>query len=155
MTGMSRRHEIRMTDAEVAAFLDEQRTVVAATVGRDGRPHLAPLWYVRDGAAVLSWTYARSQKVANLRRDPRATLLVEAGESYELLRGVDLECDVELVTDTAEVAGIGARVLARSTGTGVDSMPGFVRAQAPKRVGLVFRPTRAISWDHRKLGGGY
>ena len=80
---MSRRDQIRMPEAELAAFLDEQRTVIVATNGRDGWPHLMPLWYtVRDGE-LWSWTYARSQKVRNLERDARATVQVEAGEQYQ------------------------------------------------------------------------
>ena len=83
-----RRDEIRMSDAEIAAFLDEQRTVVCATNGVDGWPHLMPLWFVvrpsgPDGASELwAWTFARSQKVRNLERDTRATLQLEAGSDY-------------------------------------------------------------------------
>ena len=76
---MSRRDQIRMTDDEVGAFLDEERTVICATNGRDGWPHLMPLWYVVRDGRLWSWTYAKSQKTRNLERDPRATLLVESG----------------------------------------------------------------------------
>ena len=72
---MSRRGEIAMSDAELGAFLDEQRVVICATIGRDGWPHLMPLWYVVRDGALWVWTYAASQKVRNLERDPRATLL--------------------------------------------------------------------------------
>src|SRR3954447_27045167 len=99
---MSRRDQIRMSDAEAVTFLAQERTVTCATIGPRGLPHLMPLWYVprepADGPAprLWAWTYAPSQKVRNLERDPRATLQVEAGESYDQLRGVMLECDVRI-----------------------------------------------------------
>ena len=76
---MSRRDQIRMSADEVRAFLDGERTVTCATIGRDGRPHLMPLWYVVRDGELWAWTYAKSQKVRNLERDPRCTLQVEAG----------------------------------------------------------------------------
>ncbi len=85
---MSRRAQIAMTDDEVLEFLDQQRVLVCATLGQDGWPHLAPLWYVLRGGTVWAWTYAKSQKVRNLERDPRASVQVEAGEDYAQLRGV-------------------------------------------------------------------
>ena len=71
---MSRRDQIKMTEDEVLAFLDEERTVVVATTGRDGWPHLMPLWYVVRDGTIWAWTYAKAQKTKNLERDPRATL---------------------------------------------------------------------------------
>ncbi|MBM4443563.1 MAG: pyridoxamine 5'-phosphate oxidase family protein [Candidatus Rokubacteria bacterium] len=152
----SRRDAIKMTDAELHRFLQEEKIVTIATIGPNGRPHLMPLWYVADGAVISAWTFGKSQKVKNLERTPQATLQVEAGQTdYSALRGAMLECDVELIRDTAAVEKIGAAIAARYAGAPVGEVPDFVRAQAPKRVGLVFRPTRVASWDHRKLGGGY
>jgi hypothetical protein len=144
-----------MSDAEVAAFLAEEWTVTCATLGPNGRPHLMPLWYVMDGRA---WTFAKSQKTRNLERLPRATLQVEAGRAYPELRGVMLECDVDIVRDVEAVTAIGAAVAVkylRIPGATADSpeMRAHVALQAPKRVGLRFHPTRVASWDHRKLGG--
>ncbi len=155
---MSRRAQIRMSDAEVAAFLAEEWTVTCATLGPNGRPHLMPLWYVTDGQDVLAWTFAKSQKARNLERVPRATLQVEAGRAYPELRGVMLECDVEIVRDVEAVTAIGAAVAVKYLGIpGATAESPEVRAhaglQAPKRVGLRFHPTRVASWDHRKLGG--
>ena len=145
-----------MTAAEVSAFLEEQRTVVCATNGVSGWPHLMPLWFVVRGADIWAWTYARSQKVRNLERDPRATLQLEAGDSYDQLRGVMLHATTELHRDTGEVAALGAEILARYGGgsvtTGVNDA---ILAQARKRVGLQFVIERVASWDHRKLGGIY
>ena len=147
-----------MTDAELAAFLDEQRTVIVATNGRDGWPHLMPLWYtVRDGE-LWSWTYARSQKVRNLERDARVTWQVEAGSEYQELRGVMVKARVELVRDVDVVAAFGVELFERYTGTRPlpDAVDAMVRAQAPKRVAMRFAPSEpAVTWDHAKLGGAY
>ena len=152
----SRRSAIAMSDAELHRFLQEERVVTVATIGPNGRPHLMPLWFVAEGSVVKGWTFGKSQKVKNLERDPRATLQVEAGEQYQELRGAMLECDVEIVRDLAAVTKIGTAVTCRYTGIPDDGdVPDMVKQQAPKRVGLIFRPTRVASWDHRKLGGGY
>lgn len=172
---VSRREQIKMSDAEVAAFLAEERTVTCASAGRRSWPHLMPLWYVlrpiedrpapagEPGPRVWAWTYGASQKVRNLRRDPRATLLVEAGETYQELRGVMLECEVIIHSDLDTVAPLGAAILLRnSVARGVEEpaeLPPEARdavdAQAAKRVGLEFVERRRASWDHRKLGGVY
>ena len=146
----SRRATIAMTEPELHHFLGEERLVTVASVGPNGRPHLMPLYYVADGAVISTWTFGKSQKVKNLERLPQATLQVEAGEHYHELRGAMLECDVEIIRDTAKVAKIGARI----AGVPAGEIPDHVREQAPKRVGLVFRPTRVASFDHRKLGSG-
>ena len=142
-----------MTDEEVRAFLTDQMTVNCATAGRNGRPHLVSLWYVSVGDELHGWTYARSQKARNLERDPRATLLVEDGVQYHELRGVMMECDVEFVRDD-ELIDLAVSLFARYAGTGPEVRQ-MIDRQAPKRVGLRFRPTRIVSWDHRKLGGVY
>lgn len=152
----SRRDAIVMTDPELHRFLQDEKIVTVATIGPNGRPHLMPLWFVADGAVISAWTFGKSQKVKNLERRPQATLQVEAGEQYQELRGAMLECDVEIVRDVEKVTRIGAAVSLRYAGVPVGGeIPDFVKAQAPKRVGLIFRPTRISSWDHRKLGGGY
>src|SRR5919106_2981524 len=91
---MSRRNEIRMSDDEMLAFLEEQMVMTIGTIGPNGRPHLMALWYVPDGIGMTGWTYAKSQKAKNLERDPRATIQVESGVQYHELRGVMMECDV-------------------------------------------------------------
>ncbi len=146
-----------MTSEEVRTFLAGELTAQVATVGPNGRPHLVPVFYVSRDGGIATWTYRRSQKVANLRRLPQATVLVEAGEAYAELRGVSMECDVEILEDTEQVALIGHELMRRMAGDAeVAAEAGqFVRVQAEKRVGLVFRPTKVISWDHAKLGGGY
>ena len=96
---MSRRDQIKMSAEEAEAFLAKEMTVTCATNGRDGFPHLMPLWYVLRDGRIWAWTYAKSQKVKNLEREPRATLQVETGLDYAELRGVMLRCDVEIHRD--------------------------------------------------------
>ena len=157
---MSQRDAIRMSEEEVLALLDEERTVVCATNGRRGWPHLMPLWYVvrptGDGGApqLWAWTYAKSQKVRNLERDPRATLQVEAGERYEELRGVMLECDVVVHRDVERIRELALELFERYGGVD-DGVRAMIDKQAPKRVALQFVERRRATWDHRKLGGGY
>ena len=149
---MSRRDQIRMSEHEVRAFLEEQMVMTVGTIGPNGRPHLMALWYVPDGLGMTGWTYAKSQKAKNLERDPRATIQVETGVQYHELRGVMMECDVELDRD-AEPYGLA--LFERYAGTLDESVTAMVEKQAPKRVGLRFTPTRIVSWDHSKLGGAY
>jgi hypothetical protein len=167
---MSRREQIKMSEAEVALFLSEERTVTCATEGPRGWPHLMPLWYVlresRGDATeprIWAWTYAASQKVRNMERDPRATLQVEAGEQYQELRGVMLECEVIVHRDIDIVGTLGQEIFMRYASPRgeppVEELPqevsSMVQAQAAKRVALEFAERRRTSWDHRKLGGVY
>jgi len=147
-----------MTDAELAAFLHEQRTLILATVGRDGWPHLMPLWFTMRDGEPWAWTYARSQKVRNLERDPRATWQAEAGESYEQLRGVMVKARVELHRDPETVSAFGEELFRRYTG--LDPLPepvlAMIAAQAPKRVAMrLVAAEPPVTWDHAKLGGVY
>jgi PPOX class probable F420-dependent enzyme len=142
-----------MSGEELAAFIDEQRVVVVATIGPRGWPHLMPLWYVVRDGELWAWTYGKSQKAKNLERDPRATLQLESGERYDELRGVMIEAETVIHRDTEQVAALGAEIYHRYTGhSNVDEM---IRAQAPKRIALQFVPRHTTSWDHRKLGGAY
>lgn len=156
---MSRRDQIQMTDDEVRSFLEEERVVVCATNGKDGFPHLMPLWYVVRDGTVWAWTFGKSQKVKNLERDARATLQVEAGDSYDQLRGVMIKSEVKVHTDLDTVLGVGLAVMARYGGGGsVDDIPDEVRAmvskQAEKRVAFEFTEVERATWDHRKLAAG-
>ena len=153
---MNRREQIAMTADERTAFLDEQRTLIAATNGVRGWPHLMPLWYLMRGEDVWAWTFAKSQKVRNLERDPRATLQVESGEQYQELRGVMIEANVQIHRDIETVGEFGLALFERYSGTAAaPEMRDVVNAQAAKRVALQFVPERMVSWDHRKLAGAY
>ena len=117
-----------------------------------------PLWYVIRGAEIWIYTYAKSQKVRNLERDARATLLVETGRDYGELRGVEIEAEAEIHRDLATVFEV-ARELTLRYAEGFESVEGdaaeALRAQARKRVAIRFVARRVASWDHRKLGGTY
>jgi PPOX class probable F420-dependent enzyme len=144
-----------MSDEEVRAFLAEKMVMQCATLGPRSRPHMVPLWFVGDPSELRGWTYAKSQKARNLERDPRATVGLEDGVQYQELRGVTFECDVRLSHDPEEVERFGLELFGRYAGELNDEIRAMVAAQAQKRVGLAFVPTRTVSWDHRKLQGVY
>jgi PPOX class probable F420-dependent enzyme len=144
-----------MSAAEVGAFLREKMVMQCATLGPRARPHMVPLWFVGDASELRGWTYAKSQKARNLERDPRATVGLEDGVQYHELRGVTFECDVRMSRDAEDVERFGLELFERYAGELNDEIRAMVAAQAPKRVGLTFVPTRTVSWDHRKLGGAY
>jgi len=153
---MSRRDQIVMSQDEVLAFLDEERVVTCASFGPRGWPHLMPLWYVVRDGTLWAWTFAKSQKVRNLERDPRCTLQVEAGrDAYHELRGVMLECEVAIHRELDVVTGVGMELAGRygDAEPSRDMREVFER-QAAKRVALEFAERRRATWDHRKLGGG-
>lgn len=120
---MSRRDQIAMPPAEVAAFLEERRVVICASNGVRGWPHLMPLWYLIRGEGLWAWTYARSQKVRNLERDPRATLQVEAGVQYHELRGVMVQAQTVIHRELGPVGELGGELLARYGGVGQTRRP--------------------------------
>ena len=154
----SRRDQIVLSDAEQAELLDSERVAIVTSNGHRGWPHSMPMWFtVRDGV-IWVWTYAKSQKVRNLERDPRATLLVETGVEYTELRGIMVESEAVIHREPAVVAEFGKDLTVRYS-EGIDSIEGdaaaALEAQAAKRVAISFPPVRVRSWDHRKLGGTY
>ena len=154
---MSRRDQIRMTDAEVDDFLHGRHTMNLATYNHDGSIHLVAMWYgfLADGSVGFE-TFAKSQKVLNLQRDPRVTALVEAGDTYDQLRGVELVGTMEVVDDTELLMGIAVSVLERYHPEVAESdRKAVAEMVVKKRVALVLRPEKVVSWDHRKLSGGY
>ena len=157
----SGRGRVAMSDAEIEEFLAGDMKVQVATVGPDGAPHLTTLFYVLDRGRVAFWTYGSSQKIKNLRRDPRISCLVEDGEDYFELRGVSITGRAVLVEEYDEIKALGARMTQRMaagmTGMGADADLGelgdqIVEQQARKRVGVVVEPEKVASWDHRKMG---
>lgn len=150
------RQSVALSEDEAAAFLADQRKVQVATIGQDGTPHLTTLFYVVVQGRIAFWTYASSQKIANLRRNPRVTCLVEDGEDYFELRGVSLTGTATLIEEYDDVRALGVRVLDRMAGgDGLGELgqlgADLVDAQARKRVGVVITADRVSSWDHRKL----
>ena len=152
---MSRRDLIRMSDEEVRAFLEEQRTLQVATIDHDGWPHVVAMWYVVVDGQLVFWTYAKSQKALNLRRDARLTCLVEAGEGYNELRGVQIKGWAKIIDDRESVQRLGEVIWQHYNGPLDGAAREMVVAQAAKRVVVFVEAMEVVSWDHRKLGGGY
>ncbi len=145
-----------MGPEEVAAYLGAQRNATLASVGPAGFPHQVAMWFLPEPRRIVMWTYRRSQKAVNLRRNPRASLLVQDGDAYDSLRGVVVQGEVELLDDTPSVLEIGNALHARYGG-GYGDDPAAYRAviaqQAPKRVGILLPMQRVFSWDFGKLPG--
>ncbi len=156
---MSRRGQIRMTDAEARSFVASARTVILCSIGQGGIPHPMPMWFgLEDDGALIMTTFARSQKVRNLERDPRVSLLIEDGEEYAKLRGMVLYGTAEIVREPEAVLGCLERITARNAGApgaSSEAMRATLRRTAAKRVAIRVRPERIVSWDHAKLGGVY
>ena len=141
-----------MSPEEVAAFLAERHTATMCTLNRDGSIHAVAMWYgFLDGRLALH-TKARSQKARNLARDPRVTVLVEAGERYEELRGVELVGTAVPVGDIRELFAVGASVFDRYVAPYTEAAREAVETTLRKRVAFVLEVERTVSWDHRKLG---
>lgn len=155
---VSRRDQIKLSEAELAELLEGERVAVVSSLGPRGWPHSMPLWFVVREGEVWIWTYAKSQKVRNLERDPRATVLIEAGHDYQELRGAMIEAEAAIHRDAATVVRFAEELTLRYSGNvsslGPDAKAAL-QAQAPKRVAIQFRPQRTATWDHRKLGGTY
>lgn len=155
----SRREQIELTTEEIAAFLRSKKTIILVSNGKDGYPHPMPMWFwVDDVGAVYCTTFGKSQKVLNLRRDPRATLLVESGEEYAELKGVVIYSRVEIVEELDAVLDVLVKINTRGRDLPPDQLEQLTRAvakTAEKRVALKFVPERYVSWDHSKLGGRY
>lgn len=151
-----RRDLIRMTDAEIDDFLGGRRTMNVATVGPDGNIHLVAMWYGFINGHPAFETFAKSQKVLNLRRDPRITALVEDGETYEELRGVEIVGRATIHDDPELTMRVARSVVERYYDISSDDDLEAVSAMlAAKRVAIEIIPERIVSWDHSKLGGGY
>ena len=151
-----RRDLIRMSEEEIWTFVEEQKSLQVATIGRDGAPHLTTLWFaVVDGRIVFE-TFTKSQKVLNLKRDPRIVVLLEDGEAYDRLRGVSIQGHAELHDRPEEVHPYAMAVMRRNQPEiPEDQVSEAARALAAKRTAVVVNPDRFVSWDHNKLGGSY
>lgn len=155
---MARRKQIRMSEEEVDQFLRSHKTMILTSIGPGGYPHPMPMWFsVADDGAIWMTTFRKSQKVQNLRRDPRVSLLVESGEVYSELAGVVLYGEAEIIDDIDVVTRILLAASGLPSGE-VAAQPEVresMRKNAAKRVGLRVKPERVVSWDHKKLGGVY
>ena len=153
---MHKRNAIELTDDERTRYLADAPTIILVTIGRDGYPHAVPMWFlVEEDGSVLMTTYGRSQKVVNVRRNPRVALLVESGTRYDELKGVLLRGDAEVVDNETLCVRVLTKIHAKHSGGLASGLEEVMRAQARKRVVLKITPARIVSWDHRKLGGAY
>ncbi len=145
-----------MTTDEMRAFLDAGRDLQVASLNADGTPHLVTMWYLRDGDDLCFWTYSKSQKVVNVRRDPRITLLVATGEAYEELRGVSINGTATVEEDRDAVLAFGEKVYEKHWGPiDNDMVREGVHVMGAKRVVIRVSPLKTTSWDHSKLSGAY
>jgi len=152
----SRRDLIAMTEDEMWAFIETQRSIQVCTLNKDGTPHLTVMWFaVVDGAIVLE-TFTKAQKIVNLKRDPRMAVLLEDGEQYNELRGVSINCQAELVEDYDTVHALHVEVVVRNTpGVTREQAAEFTREMCKKKTVIRVRPQKVMSWDHRKLDVAY
>ena len=152
--GQNQRALVRMSDEEVDAFLGERRTMTMCTINGDGTIHAVAMWYGFLEGLVAFETKAKSQKVQNLRRDPRITCMVEAGDSYEELRGVSLVGTAGIVEDPERMWTLGVNVFERYQAPYTEDLRPLVETMLRKRVVVTVKPDKVVSWDHRKLGLG-
>ena len=145
------REAIRMTDEEIARFLAGPHKMQLATIQPDGSPHLVTMYYAMFEGLVGFWTYRTSQKARNLERDPRATILVETGEGYDQLHGVQISGSVERIDDLDRILECGRVIYGRYVGGVNGDLEPYIRHQATRRWAYLLHPHRVSSWDHRKL----
>ena len=151
-----RRDAIRMSDDELWDFVESRKSLQVATLGRDGAPHLTTLWFALVDGKIAFETYSKSQKIVNLRRDPRVAVLLEDGDEYNQLRGVSMNGRAELVDDPSQVERYASAVMTRNhPELSPEKVSQASRMLASKRTAVVFHPEKIVSWDHRKLGGSY
>jgi PPOX class probable F420-dependent enzyme len=150
--GTNQRSQITMTDDEVAAFIEQQRSATMATVGPTGVPHLVAMWYGVVDGQIWFETKGRSQKAVNLRRDPRITVLLEDGLTYDTLRGVSLEGTAVISEDPDDLWKVGVSVWERYTGPYTEEAKPLVEFMLQKRIAVRVDVDRIRTWDHRKLG---
>ena len=149
--GVKQRDKIRMSDAEIDEFLHGPHTMSLATINADGTIHMVAMWYGFLEGAVAFETKTKSQKVANLRRNPTITCMVEDGKAYDELRGVQIVGNAEIFEERDRLLEMGKSLFGRHVGTYTDDMLPAVEMMLNKRVGIKVNPVRVASWDHTKL----
>lgn len=149
--GVNQRSQIVMSDEEIETYIDRSRTATLATIGADGRPHLVAMWYAVIDGEIWFETKERSQKAVNLKRDPRVTVMIEDGATYDKLRGVSIDATAEVVTDPDKLWDVGVNVWERYNGPYSDDMRELVEVMIKNRIAIRLIPERVRSWDHRKL----
>ena len=156
---MSRRNQIELTEEEISEYLIKSRTMILVSNGKDGYPHPMPMWYaIDDKKCIYMTTFRKSQKVKNLRKDPKAALLIESGDAYQELKSLIIYTSVELIEEVEAVRDILEQIALQrgdmQENANQDIREGMLKT-AEKRIGMKFKPKRIVSWDHSKLGGVY
>ena len=152
---MSLRDTIRMSKEEITSFLQNQISLQIGTINKDGSPHLTTMWYLYDGDNFIFHTYTKSQKIINLKRDSRITVLTEAGSQYSDLQGIIAYGEAEIINgehNPEEVIKYMDKVGNKYI-KGEDSAQYLegMKLQAPKRSAVIVKPSKFISWDHTKI----
>lgn len=150
--GVNQRDLIKMTPDEIDEYLQGRRSMTICTLANDGSIHAVAMWYGFLEGEIGFETKTKSQKVKNLRRDPRITCLVEDGEAYDQLRGVSIVGTAEIIDDPERMWELGVSVFNRYQGEYTEEMKPFVEVMLRNRVVVKVTPTKRVSWDHRKLG---
>jgi PPOX class probable F420-dependent enzyme len=156
------RKDITMTPDEQQAFLAGGHTLIVTTIGKDGWPHVAPMWYYMDEGKVAFRSFTKSQKIVNLERNPKITVLLEVGKTYEELRGIMIKGTARLITDPGQVLAMYGELSQRYAFVGTEPVPLEGKALeatfgrfASKNTGVIVEPEQIVSWDHPKLSGAY
>ena len=156
---MSRRDQINLTQEEISDFLKNSRTIILVSNGKGGYPHPMPMWYAGDDDnTIYMTTFRKSQKVNNLRIDPKCALLVESGDAYQELKSVLIYTEVELVEEVEDVKDILFKISVQRGDLQEDASQAIrdgMTKTAEKRIGMKFVPQKVVTWDHSKLGGVY
>jgi PPOX class probable F420-dependent enzyme len=151
-----RRDQIRMTEDETRAFVESRKSLQVATLNADGTPHLTTLWFGIVDDEIVFETFTKSQKIVNLRRDPRIAVLLEDGVEYAELRGVSINGTAQLHDDPEVVWRYAAAVMRRNhAGIPEEAIESGARQLASKRTAVIVKPQKVVTWDHTKLGGSY
>ena len=151
----SLRDKIKMSEEELSSFLQKQISLQIGTINKDGSPHLTTMWYLYAGENFIFHTYTKSQKIINLKRDSRITLLTEAGNQYSDLQGIIVYGNAEIINgkDSLEeviryMEMVGEKYIKDEDGAQyIEGM----KLQAPKRSVVIVKPSKFISWDHTKI----
>jgi len=152
----SRRADIALTEEEKQKFMEDGWTLQVASIGPGGYPHLVAMWYVIIDGKIHFTTFGKSQKVINLRRDPKISVMLESGKGYAELRGLVIEGTGTILEDTPFTAKVMGMVGQKYNGIPAPTeTPEAALKVASKRVVIRIDPVDIYSWDHTKLGGRY
>jgi len=152
----SRREMISMSDEEMWEFIETQKSIQVCTLNKDGSPHLTVMWFAVKDKQIILETFTKSQKIINLKRNPKMAVLLEDGSEYNDLRGVSINCEAELVEDYDTVHAMHVDVVVRNQeGVTPEQAEEYTREMSKKKTVIVVKPEKVMSWDHRKLDVAY